>query len=141
MRFPPSSRRDKKPKSTEYSFGFKKDNNLLEKLYWLNLEAGPLIDREKTSLHTFLSVLTSSDFKNLDGHIYIGCQSRQAAYIFSLLKKLNPRFTQKRIGESRRFFSKDGTLFTANHLSKALHGPTEVADKAEIDNFFDSSQQ
>lgn len=126
---------DNKPK-TEYkiNFGFKgKINDLKTVISQLNFKAN-LLKEGKTSIEELLSVLTSKNLIPGSAEVYLDCETAIFRYIIDKLKPVFSNLKLIAIENSGVFYSKNGTLITANNLSSSKIENPKLKD--DIDKIF-----
>jgi len=126
---------DNKPKiEHKINFGFKgKTENLKTVITQLNLKAN-LLKEGKTSTDDLLSVLTSKNLIPGSAEIYLDCETAVFRDIYDQLKLLFKGFTLTAIEKSKVFYSKNGTLLTAQNLSSSKIENSK--SKEEINKIF-----
>ena len=97
-----------------------------------------LLIEDKTSSDDLFAVFTSRDLEANTKKIYLGCETTQFRYI---IDKITLQFTNlklKAIEKTKAFYSKNGTLITAQNLSAGkVDNPKE---KGTIDNILKQMQ-
>ncbi len=111
---------DNKPKTEhKINFGFKgKINDLKTVISQLNFKAN-LLKEGKTSIEELLSVLTSKNLIPGSAEVYLDCETAIFRYIVDKLKPVFSNLKLIAIENSGVFYSKNGTLITANNLSSS----------------------
>jgi hypothetical protein len=118
----------------EINFGFKgKTENLKTVITQLNLKAN-FLKEGRTSTDDLLSVLTSKNLIPGSAEIYLDCETAVFRDIYDQLKLLFKGFTLTAIEKSKVFYSKNGTLLTAQNLSSSKIENSK--SKEEINKIF-----
>ena len=130
---------DKKTKAVhKINFGFKgKAVNLKTIITQLNLKVD-LLNEAKTSTEDLISVLTSKNLIPGSAEIYLDCETAVFRDIYDQLKLLFTNFTLTGIEKSKVFYSKNGTLLTAQNLSSSKIENSK--SKEEINKIFNYLQ-
>ena len=120
------------------SFGFTGDKERLKAALVQLCQKIDLLIEDKTSSDDLFAVLTSRDLEANTKKIYLGCETTQFRYI---IDKITLQFTNlklKAIEKTKAFYSKNGTLITAQNLSAGkVDNPKE---KGTIDNILKQMQ-
>jgi hypothetical protein len=120
------------------SFGFTGDKERLKAAIVQLCQKIDLLIEDKTSSDDLFAVLTSRDLEANTKKIYLGCETTQFRYI---IDKITLQFTNlklKTIEKTKAFYSKNGTLITAQNLSAGkVDNPKE---KGTIDNILKQLQ-
>ncbi|MEP6553885.1 MAG: DUF6617 family protein [Ferruginibacter sp.] len=120
------------------SFGFTGDKERLKAAIVQLCQKIDLLIEDKTSSDDLFAVLTSRDLEANTKKIYLGCETTQFRYI---IDKITLQFTNlklKAIEKTKAFYSKNGTLITAQNLSAGkVDNPKE---KGTIDNILKQMQ-
>jgi hypothetical protein len=126
---------DKKPEiEHNINFGFNGNSEKLKTIITQLTNKVNLLNEAKTSTEDLLLVLTSKELIPGSSEIYLDCETAVFRDIYDQLKLLFSKLTQSAIGKSRVFYSKNGTLITAQNLSSSKIDNSK--SKAEIDKIF-----
>ncbi len=98
-----------------------KDTDALVFIYKHLNAAIDFINVEKTSLSSFIEILTAPDLNALSPNkqIWLNCQTTEAAYVLRQMQSLFDELTFSNIGKSVCFFSRQGVLLTTSNLRQS----------------------
>jgi hypothetical protein len=120
------------------SFGFTGDKERLKAAIIQLCQKIDLLIEDKTSSDDLFAVLTSRDLEASTTKIYLGCETTQFRYIIDKIALQFTNLTLKAIEKTKAFYSKKGTLITAQNLSAGkVDNPKE---KGTIDNILKQLQ-
>jgi len=120
------------------SFGFTGDKDRLKAAIIQLCQKIELVNEEKASADDLFAVLTSRDLEASTTKIYLGCETTQFRYIIDKIALQFTNLTLKAIEKTKAFYSKKGTLITAQNLSAGkVDNPKE---KGTIDNILKQLQ-
>lgn len=120
------------------SFGFTGDKERLKAAIIQLCQKIDLLIEDKTSSDDLFAVLTSRDLEANTTQIYLGCETTQFRYIIDKIGLQFTNLTLKGIQKTNAFYSKKGTLITAQNLSAGkVDNPKE---KGTIDNILKQLQ-
>ena len=120
------------------SFGFTGDKERLKAAIIQLCQKIDLLIDGKTSSDDLFAVLTSRDLEASATKIYLGCETTQFRYIIDKIALQFTNLTLKAIEKTKSFYSKKGTLITAQNLSAGkVDNPKE---KGTIDNILKQLQ-
>lgn len=122
----------------KFSFGFTGDKERLKAAIIQLCQKIDLLIEDKTSSDDLFAVLTSRDLEASTPKIYLGCETTQFRYIIDKIALQFTNLTLKAIEKTKAFYSKKGTLITAQNLSAGkVDNPKE---KGTIDNILKQLQ-
>ena len=122
----------------KFSFGFTGDKERLKAAIIQLCQKLDLMIDGKTSSDDLFAVLTSRDLEASTTKIYLGCETTQFRYIIDKIALQFTNLTLKGIEKTKAFYSKKGTLITAQNLSAGkVDNPKE---KGTIDNILKQLQ-
>lgn len=120
------------------SFGFTGDKERLKAAIIQLCQKIDLLIEDKTSSDDLFAVLTSRDLEASTTKVYLGCETTQFRYIIDKIALQFTNLTLKAIEKTKAFYSKKGTLITAQNLSAGkVDNPKE---KGTIDNILKQLQ-
>lgn len=120
------------------SFGFTGDKDRLKAAIIQLCQKIDLLMDGKTSSDELFTLLTSRDLEANTTKIYLGCETTQFRYIIDKIALQFTNLTLKGIEKTKAFYSKKGTLITAQNLSAGkVDNPKE---KGTIDNILKQLQ-
>lgn len=120
------------------SFGFTGDKEKLKAAIIQLCQKIDLLNQDKTSSDELLAVLTTKDLEASTTKIYLACETTQFRYIIDKIALQFTNLKLKAIEKTKAFYSKNGTLITAQNLSAGkVDNPKE---KGTIDNILKQMQ-
>lgn len=120
------------------TFGFTGDKEKLKVVIGQLCQKIDLLNDEKTSADELLAVFTSKDLEASTTKVYLNCETTQFRYIIDRIALQFTNLTLKGIEKTKAFYSKKGTLITAQNLSAGkVDNPKE---KGTIDNILKQLQ-
>lgn len=123
---------------TKLTFGFHGDTTKLKTVLSLLCSKVDLLNEEKNTPEELFALLTSKDVKKDSTKIYVHCETRQFRYIINKLSPHFTNFTQKSIGDSGLFYSRQEKKIKAQNLySSKIENPK---DKETIDKILKQLQ-
>lgn len=128
----PASVTDKSLKHVKFSFGFKGDLAKFKKVINDLIDEIELVNRDFSTSEELIHVLTAKNIKPFSTKIQLGCETTAFRYLIEKLKFQFHTLTFSTVGSSGLFYSKNGTLITAQNLfsSKiANYKNSEIIDK------------
>jgi len=126
---------DNAPKTEhKINFGFKGKPESLKTIITQLTNKVYLLNEAKTSTDNLLSVLTSKNLIPGSAEIHLDCETAVFRDIYDQLKLLFKSLTLTAIEKSRVFYSKNGTLLTAQNLSSSKIENSK--SKEEINKIF-----
>lgn len=126
---------DNAPKTEhKINFGFKGKPESLKTIITKLTNKVYLLNEAKTSTDDLLSVLTSKNLIPGSAKIYLDCETAVFRDIYDQLKLLFKGLTLTAIEKSKVFYSKNGTLLTAQNLSSSKIENSK--SKEEINKIF-----
>jgi len=126
---------DNKPKTEhKINFGFKgKVDNLKTVITQLNFKVN-LLNEDMTTPEKLLSVLTNKKLIPGSEEIHLNCETAIFRYIIDKFKPVFSNLKLISIANSKVFYSRNGTLITANNLSSSKIENPKLKD--DIDKIF-----
>lgn len=91
--------------------------------------------------NTFIKVFTAKDLRELEEIITLQCDNPQFHFIIKNMQYLFKEKILSIVGTSSKFFSKRGTVLTANSLSKAGSNQPIPKGKEKIEKIFRQIKQ
>ena len=126
------------PVKDKISFGFTGDKEKLKVAIGQLCQKIDLLNEEQTSADALLAVFTSKDLEANTTKVYLNCETTQFRYIIDKIALQFTNLKLKTIEKTKTFYSKNGTLITAQNLSAGkVDNPKE---KGTIDSILKQMQ-
>lgn len=126
------------PIKDKISFGFTGDKEKLKVAIGQLCQKIDLLNEEKTSADSLHTVFITKDLEASTTKVYLNCETTQFRYIIDKIALQFTNLKLKTIEKTKAFYSKNGTLITAQNLSAGkVDNPKE---KGTIDSILKQMQ-